>query len=288
MTPLRQRMIEDLRLRGLSERTQESYVRAVRGLACFYNKSPETISDEEIRAYFVYLKDTRKLSRSSTTIALCGIKFLYEQTLKRDWGQLSFIRPHKEKKLPVVLSREEVSRLLNAVVMPRYQVCLKTIYSCGLRLQEGLNLKVPDIDSGNMQIHVRGGKGNKDRYVLLPIKTLKMLRKYWSKHRNPVWIFPGGSKKKNLAKISNKPMDGRGMQRALKMALKDCGISKKATVHTLRHSYATHLVEGGINLRVIQAYLGHNSRVTTSLYTHLTPKAKVTAEKVINDLTRDL
>src|SRR5262245_42453109 len=159
MTQLRQRMIECLQLRGLSERTQESYVQAVRLLAEHYHKSPDLISEEELRQYFLYLNNVKKYSRSSTTIALCGIKFFFEHTLHREFPILNFIRPHREKKLPAILSPDEVRRILQLLRLPAYRTCLSTIYSCGLRLQEGTHLQVADLDSPRMMIHLRDGKG---------------------------------------------------------------------------------------------------------------------------------
>ena len=190
MTELRKRMIECLQLRGLSARTQEMYVRAVRQLAEHYHKSPDVITEEELRQYFLYIKNVKQYSRSASTIALCGIKFFFEHTLHRDWTTLRFVRAPREKKLPVILSLEEVRKLLGCVRLPRYRVCLTTIYSCGLRLQEGTHLQVPDIDSARMLIHVRHGKGGKDRYVPLPHRTLALLRQSWVTHRHPVLIFP--------------------------------------------------------------------------------------------------
>jgi len=163
MTELRKRMIECLQLRGLSERTQDMYVRAVRQLAEHYRKSPDLITEEELRQYFLYIKNIKHYSRSASTIALCGIKFFFQHTLNRDWTTLSFVRAPREQKLPVILSLEEVRRLLGCVHLPRSRVCLSTIYACGLRLQEGTHLHVRDIDRSRMLIHVRHGKGGKDR-----------------------------------------------------------------------------------------------------------------------------
>ncbi len=163
MTPLQQRMREDLQLRGLSERTQEMYVRAVHQLAAHYHTSPARITEEELRDSFLYLKNVKHYSRSASTIALCGIKFFYEHTLKREWSTLSFVRAPQEKKLPVILSPQEVQCVLQHVQLMRYRVCLTTIYSCGLRLQEGTHLQVPNIDSARMLVHVRCGTGAKDR-----------------------------------------------------------------------------------------------------------------------------
>ena len=190
MTALRQRMLEDMQLRGLAPNTQEAYMRAVVQLAKYYGKSPELIGEEDLRRYFLYLKNEKQASRSTMTMALCGIKFLFEQTLQREWTVFELVRPPREKKLPVVLSVEEVDRVLSCLHHPRYRVCLTTIYSCGLRLKEGVHLQVGDIDSSRMVIHVHQGKGNKDRYVPLPQPTLTMLRSFWALHRHPLWLFP--------------------------------------------------------------------------------------------------
>ncbi len=281
-------MIEDLQLRGMSERTQEMYVRAVRQLAQHYKKSPEGITEEELRDYFLYLKNVKKYSRSASTIALCGIKFLYEQTIKRDWPTLTFVRAPREKKLPVILSVQEVRRVLGNVHLQRYHVCLSVIYSCGLRLQEGTHLQVPDIDSSRMIIHIHRGKGAKDRYVALPERTLELLRQYWRTHRNPLWIFPAPGRGGIAMSTADKPMPRSSVQGAFKSALRKSGINKRASIHTLRHSYATHLLEARVNLRLIQEYLGHNSPTTTAVYTHLTVKAKEMASESINELMRDI
>lgn len=288
MTPLRQRMIEDLQLRGLSERTQEMYVRAVRQLAEHYHKSPDRITEDELRQYFLYLKNVKHASRSASTIALCGIKFFYEQTLKREWTILTFVRPPQEHKLPVILSLEEVRTILQCVRLPRYRACLSTIYACGLRLQEGTHLQVPDMDSARMIVHVRTGKGAKDRYVPLPQQTLTLLRHYWTTHRNPVWLFPAPSRSGLGMATASTPMPRNSVQDAFRAALRASGIHKRASVHTLRHSWATHLLEAGVNLRLIQHYLGHNSPSTTALYTHLTVKAEAIAIEAINRLLADL
>ena len=259
VTELRKRMIECLQLRGLSERTQESYVRAVRQLSEHYHKSPDLITEEELRQYFLYIKNVKHYARNTSTIAICGIKFFYERTLERKWSIFGILRAPREKKLPVILSREEVRRILSLVRLPRYQVCLTTIYSCGLRLQEGTDLRVADIDSARRMIHVRHGKGAKDRYVPLPDRTLELLRQYWITHRNPALLFPSeGRDHIDLVK-STEPMAKRSVQDAFHAALKESGNNKRASVHTLRHSWATHLLEAGVNLRLIQEWLGHSS-----------------------------
>ena len=288
MTELRKRMIECLQLRGLSARTQEMYVRAVRQLAEHYHKSPDAITEEELRQYFLYIKNVKQYSRSASAIALCGIKFFFEHTLHRDWTTLRFVRAPREKKLPVILSLEEVRGLLGCVRLPRYRVCLSTIYSCGLRLQEGTHLQVRDIDSSRMLIHVRHGKGGKDRYVPLPHRTLERLRHYWVTHRHPVLIFPAPGRGGIGLPTATAPMPRNSVQGAFREALQDSGIHKPASVHTLRHSWATHLLEAGVNLRLIQAYLGHSSPTTTSVYTHLTARAEHLGAEAINRLMEDL
>jgi site-specific recombinase XerD len=288
MTHLRQRMLEDMQLRGLSERTQDTYLRTVRQLAEHYGRSPDQITEEELRQYFLYLENDKQVSPSTFTQALCGIKFFYERTLRREWVLFELVRPHREKKLPVVLSVEEVHRILQCLHRLRYRVCLSTIYSCGLRTQEGIHLQVKDIDGDRMMLHVRLGKGAKDRYVPLPEATLEMLRQYWGTHRHPVWLFPSPAGTATSPALAIKPIHASGVQRAFRSALRKSGIQKPATVRTLRHSYATHLLEAGVNLRLIQAYLGHSSPKTTVIYAHLTRKAETLAvdaiERVINPM----
>jgi integrase/recombinase XerD len=288
MSELRQRMIESLQLRGFSERTQECYVQAVRQLAEHFHKSPDSISEEELRQYFLYLKNVKNYSRSSLTVALCGIKFFFQHTLKRDLPTLNFIRPPREKKLPVVLSADEVRQILRLVRLQSYRTCLTTIYSCGLRLQEGTHLQIQDIDSSRMMLRVRQGKGRQDRYLPLPLRTLELLRQYWATHRNSVLLFPAAGRDHTQLSKATSPISKSRVQKVFRAALKESGIHKPASVHTLRHSWATHLLEAGVNLRLIQVYLGHQSPVTTSIYTHLTIKAEQIAAQVINRLMNDL
>jgi len=288
MTEQRQRMIECLQLRGLSERTQEAYVRAVRQLSEHYHKSPDLITEAELRQYFLFIKNVKHYSRPTMTIAICGIKFFYERTLQREWTIFNLVRPAPEKKLPVILSLAEVRQILSLIRLPRYRVCLSTIYACGLRLQEGTNLRVADIDSGRQMIHVRHGKGAKDRYVPLPERTLQLLRGYWKTHRNPVLLFPAEGRAHVSLKTATEPMPKSSVQQAFRAALKASGNNKRASVHTLRHSWATHLLEAGVNLRLIQEWLGHSSPATTSVYTHLTVKAEQLGAAAINQIMSDL
>ena len=289
MTPLRQRMIQDMQLRGFSARTQECYAAAVGQFAQHFHTSPDQLSEEHLRQYFLYLANEKKVARATATIALCGIKFFYEQTVQRQWPTLQLIRPAREKKLPVVLSREEVRRALGAVHIPVYRACLTTIYAGGLRLLEGAHLQVPDIDSARMLFHIHG-KGKKDRYVPLPEPTLQMLRAYWRTHRSPLWLFPAPTRhglKHSLAHNGG-PVTRSSLQSAFRAALKRCGIVKRAHVHTLRHSYATHLLEAGVNLRIIQDNLGHGSARTTQIYTHLTREVRATLTDPLNQLLQGL
>jgi integrase/recombinase XerD len=288
MSELRKRMIECLQLRGLAERTQEAYTRAVRQLAAHYHKSPDQISEAELRQYFLYLKNVKHYSRNTMTIAICGIRFFYEQTLQRNWAIFGIVRPAPEKKLPVILSLAEVRQILACIRLPRYKVCLTTIYSCGLRLQEGTHLQVADIDSARLMIHVRHGKGAKDRYVPLPEQTLQRLRAYWRTHRHPVLLFPAEGRHHIELAQATEPMSISSVQDAFRAALKQSRLNKRASVHTLRHSWATHLLEAGVNLRLIQEWLGHNSPATTSLYTHLTVQAEQLGTQAINQIMSDL
>jgi site-specific recombinase XerD len=282
MTVLRQKMLEDMQLHGFAIRTQEAYLSAVSQVAKHYRKSPDQINEEELRQYFLFLKNEKHAARATCTLALCGIKFFFERTLGREWKTFEFLRPSKEKKLPVVLSAAEVGRVLACVHRQRYRVCLITIYICGLRLLEGVRLQVKDIDGERQLLHIRQGKGGKDRYVPLPSACLKMLRGHWLTHRNPVWLFP------SPREDENQPMSESGMQRAFRAAVQEGGVHKKATVHTLRHSYATHLLEAGVNLRIIQSYLGHASPATTSIYTHLTSITEAQTRDTLNEMVTSL
>lgn len=289
MTPLRQRMLEDMQLRGLSARTQECYVAAVRQLADHFHTPPGRLTEEQLRQYFLYLANEKKVARTTATIALCGIRFFFEQTLRREWTTLRFVRPAPEHKLPVVLSRDEVRRVLAVVRIPVYRVCLTMIYACGLRLLEGAHLQVPDIDSARMVVHVHG-KGKQDRYVPLPAPILPGLRAYWRTHRSPQWLFPAPTRRGLRHSLAHDggPVTRSSLQSAFRRAVLRSGIGKRAHVHTLRHAYATHLLEAGVNLRIIQDALGHRSARTTQIYTHLTCEIRAALTDPLNQLMYDL
>jgi integrase/recombinase XerD len=289
MSPLRTRFLEDMQLHGYSPKTQSCYVGAVQALARHYGKSPDLITEEQLRQYFLHLTLERKVARATATIALCGIKFFFQNTLQRNWTAFKLLRPPKSKKLPAVLSREEVVAILGGVSAPIYRVCLRTIYSCGLRLNEGRCLQVADVDSARMLLRIHG-KSSKDRYVPLPDKTLQQLRELWRTHRSPLWLFPAVTRHglKHSVQHDCGPIARSALQRAFRRALHQSSVRKAAHVHTLRHSYATHLLEAGVNLRVIQAILGHATPTTTAVYTHLTQQVRDSVALPINQLTRGL
>ena len=284
MTDFDQRFHEDLQLRGMSERTIESYVRAIRKLSEHYSKSPEHITNEEIRHYFLYLKNVKKHARNTTTIALCGIKCFYEKTLNKKFDVFNIIRSPKENKLPVVLTREEVRHVLTNIHVLRHRTCLTLIYSCGLRLREATHLKVNQVDSKRMVIHIQQAKGKLDRYVPLPKSTLLIIREHYKTHRNPVFVFPAPGRAGIREATSNRPLPDSSVQTVFKKSLKQVGIHKDAHVHTLRHSYATHLLEDGVDIRIISEYLGHKNIESTMIYTHLTPLIKNDVYQKINKL----
>lgn len=280
MTKLRLQMIEGMQLHGFSPKTQQCYVAAVKGLAKFYSRSPDLLSEEELRQFFLYLINDKGASRSSITIHLCGIKFFYEKTLLRQWTLFDLIRPAKRQKLPIVLTLNEVKSILSYIRSPIVKMALTLTYCCGLRISEATGMKVADIDSQRMLLWVRNGKGGKDRSIPLPEKTLELLRLYWCKDQQTYWLFPG--------RDMQKPISISALQRAFKKALRQSSIQKNASVHSLRHSYATHLLEAGTNLRVIQDVLGHTSSKTTAIYTHLTEKVLGNLNMSVNQLMADL
>ena len=285
MSDLRERMMNDMQLHGYAKRTHQAYIRTVRQLQQFYNLSPEAISEEQLRDYFIHRKNVSHWSASTMRIAYSGIKFFYTYTLKRDWGILLLVRAETERKLPTVLTIDEVRLILHAVNTPHNKTYLTLVYSCGLRLQEALHLQVADVDGNRKLIHVRLGKGGKDRYVPLPDSTLKVLRKYWKTHRNETWIFPRIGRSGKEGPSATVPMSKATVQGALRRVLKELPtIAKPVGVHTFRHSYATHLLEAGVNIRLVQQYLGHASLASTMIYAHVTRVGQQDACERINRL----
>jgi integrase/recombinase XerD len=263
MTPLRERMIEDMQLRNFSEKTQRVYVNIVAAFARHFWKSPDQLGPDHVRSYLLYL--ARCKSEASMRGACAALRFLYSNTLDKDWKILRDPFPKCPKKLPVVLSIGEVASFFDAVKDTKYRAIMMTAYAAGLRASEVVNLKVSDIDSKRMQIRVREGKGRKDRYVMLSPTLLTILREYWVKERpGHDWLFPG-----------QKPgthMTQEAALKACKRAAATSPISKHMTLHTLRHSFATHLLEGGADIRLVQVLLGHRSLQTTALYTHVSER----------------
>jgi integrase/recombinase XerD len=280
-TPLRERMIQDMEFRGLSVTTQRTYVEAIRGLAGYYQKSPDRITEEDLRAYFTYLTKTRRISDNTLKVQLSAIKFLFERTLERPWPFLQLVRVKDRRRLPVILSVEEVRHLLGQVRRPLPRMALTMMYSCGLRVSEAVHLQVTDIDSSRMVINVRGGKGNQDRHVPLPQPTLEALRAYWRLTRPQPWLFASPEN-------PTVPIHPGSLGRCLKKTARELGMTKKVSCHTLRHSYATHLLERGVDLRVIQGLLGHRSLRATFVYLQMTPGILKSVHVSVNDLMSGL
>lgn len=281
MSPLQRKMREDLKLGGIADSTAEAYVWAVKRLSRRFMRSPDELTEDEVRSYLLSLSNQTTTSSSYLRGNLAAIKFLYTKTLGREWKVFDLAQPKRERKLPVVLSREEVWRILDCVHAPVYNACLTMLYTCGLRLQEGAGLQTSQIDSERMQVLVHG-KGNRDRYVPLPCGALAMLRDCWRTHRSLPWLFP--ARRNGVKNDHPQPVNVRSVRTAFNAALEESGVRKKAHPHTLRHSYATHLLEDGVNLRLIQMYLGHASLRTTQIYTHLTRKVREAAKDPVNRL----
>jgi integrase/recombinase XerD len=256
MGALREKMIEEIRLRNFSPRTEQSYVSAMVGLAKYYRQSPDQLSQEQIRAYLLHLKE-RGLSPSSRNVAISGMKFFYHQCLGWNEKQL-FIPPRKRSwQLPEVLSPKEVERLLLAATKQRDRCLLMTAYATGLRVSELVRLKVSAIDSHRMMVRVEQGKGRKDRYTILSQRLLSELRSYWKEHRSPTYLFPNRK---------GTPLSIDYAQKTYNRAKLRAGIEKGHGIHTLRHCFATHLLEAGVDLRTIQTLLGHSSLLSTERY----------------------
>ena len=265
MTPLRRRMIEDMELRNLAPKTVAAYVRRVAAFARHLGRSPEDLGPDEVRSYLLHLVQERHVSWSYYNQAVAALRFLYEVTLQRP-GVMQRIRcPKLPRKLPVVLSPDEVTRVFAAVASLKHRALLMAAYSAGLRVSEVASLRVDDIASQRLVLRVRQGKGRKDRYVMLSPRLLAMLRQYWKAARPTDWLFPGD--------VPGRPLTEASVQRACARAAREAGLGKHVTVHTLRHSFATHLLESGTDIRTIQILLGHRKLETTAIYTHVSPAA---------------
>ena len=277
MGELKEKMKMDMELKNFSIRTIECYLGWMKDFTRHYGMSPEKLGDDDIRNYLYYLLKEKKAAQSSINQAYSALKFFYEKTLGRTWNEEKIPRSKMPKKLPVVLSKEEVRGIFSSTQNVKHRAALMTIYSGGLRLTEATHLKPTDIDSQRMTIKVRG-KGDKDRYTLLGERALDILRTYWTLYHPSEWLFP--------SRIPDQPISGSTVQRAFKSSLHKSGIKKKASVHTLRHSFATHLLESGTDLFYIQRLLGHTTAKTTAIYLHVTRKDLANVKSPI-DLLED-
>jgi integrase/recombinase XerD len=280
MTALRRRMLEDLQLRGLAPRTQQCYLEAVTHLTQYDRRAPDQIRAEELRQYFLFLINDKKVAESTLRVHLYGIRFFYERTLKRPWPVFDRVRPRNTPKLPVVLSLWEVRSLLALVKHPNARMCLRVMYACGLRLTEGTQLQVSDIDAQRMLVRVPQGTGGKDRFVPLAPRVLALLRAYWRRQRPRPWVFP--------ARDGSAPWSPTALHKTFTAVVRQRGIPTDASIHPLRHSYATHLLARGVSLRVLQELLGHKSPRTTARYTPRTPPTLDIVHATINALMADL
>ena len=289
MTDWYERASKAMQLAGYAERSQECYLRALRMLTEFFNRTPDLIDEEELQEYLLHRRNVNGWAPGTMRICYSGLRFFFTKVLGRDWRTFEYLRAQREKHLPAVLSRDEVRRLLAHVRTDHNRTYLTTVYGCGLRLQEALYLEVADIDSDRMMLHIHRGKGAKDRFVPLPATLLSLLRKHWRTHRHPSLIFPALGRGGNAAAGATTPMAISSVQGAMRDAIQRAGIHKKdVSIHTLRHTYATHLLEQGVNIRLIQQYMGHANIETTTIYLHLTQKGQEDAAALINQLMGDL
>ena len=276
MTPLRQEMIDGMKLRNFSPRTQEAYIKSVESLAVFYKQSPENITTQQIHKYIIYLINDRKLSWSSCNVAISAFKFLYYQIMKFKDMDFSLPKRKTETRLPEIYSKDELEVIFNNAKILRNQLLLKTAYAAGLRVGELVSLKLTDIDSSRMMIRVDQGKGRKDRYTILSEKVLDDLRLYWKVYRPTYWLFP--------KKEGSKHITTDTAQKVYYNAVKLAGINRKGGIHSLRHSFATHLLESGTNIKLIQMLLGHSSIKTSMKYLHLTQKSLTSVQSPFDSL----
>ena len=278
VSPLRQRMIEDMQLRNLAPATQRNYIHYAVDFAQYFNRSPELLDAEAIHQYLLYLIQERKVSPESANQCVSALKFLYLTTLEMPWTDEYFPRVKRPSKLPVVLSQEELLLFFDHIPGLKNRAALMTCYGAGLRISEAVALKVADIDSQRMLIRVEQGKGGKDRYAMLSPRLLDVLRRYWRAVRPPHYLFPSWKQDRHMSTTA--------LQLACREAAARSGLRKKVTVHTLRHSFATHLLENGTDVRVIQVLLGHSRIDTTARYTQVSPQLVAATVSPLDQLER--
>jgi len=261
MTRLRKKMLDDLVVRGRSVRTQEAYLAAVTGLAKYYHRSPDRVSEDEVQVYLVYLVCERGLTWSSMNVAVHGLRFFFHITLKRERTSFVIPRARQRPHLPDILGKEELERLFAMTPSDKHRMIFRAAYATGMRLDEIRQLRIRDIDSDRMAVRVEFGKGGRSRYTLLSCRLLQELREYWKQQRPEHWFFP--------SPVTGRPLDRGTIQRAYSRAKERAGIQKRGGIHALRHAFATHLLESGVDLHTIQRLLGHVSIRTTTRYMHL-------------------
>ena len=264
MTAMREKLIKEMTLRRFSPHTQRAYIASVAGLSQYYNESPENITKQMIKDYLVYLMQERKLAWGSCNAIMCALRFFYIQTLGIDSMFLNIPPRKKVEQLPEILSTEEVELLLAALTNHKHRTVLMTTYATGLRLSEIVNLKLTDIDSKRMMIRVRQGKGSKDRYTILSKRLLEQLRIYWKMYHPSLWLFSGRKPGQQISSSTVAAIYYNARDKA--------GIKKGKGIHTLRHCFATHLLEAGVDLRTIQVLMGHSSIMTTIIYLQVSRK----------------
>lgn len=282
---LHQQHINALTRQGKSKTTIDSYSRALRRITEFYDQCPDRLTPNQLKDYFASLVTTH--SWSTVKVDRNGLQFFYKHILNKNWQWIDIVKPPQIKTLPDILTLNEIERLINGARELRYQTFILVAFSMGLRIRETLNLRIGDIDAQRMKVHIRQGKGKKDRFVTLPEQALFALRRYWCSHRHPQFLFPAG-KTPQERHSAIQTMSCGGLQHAFKLIVADCGIHKTATPHTLRHCYGAHLVEAGVNLRAIQQEMGHECPKTTALYTQLTEVTQSNTNQCINRLVNRL
>ena len=276
-----QKHLKHLKLNGLQPKTIDAYSRAIRRIGNYFDCRIDNLTSDQLLDYFNELLDAH--SWSTVKLDLYGLKFFYTKVLNKTWDDIPLVKPPKTTRIPDILSVEQLHKLFIATRKLSYKVFFFTIYSMGLRLGEGVRLTVGDIDSVNMRVHIRNAKGNKDRLVPLPENSLRVLKKFWKVHKHPYFIFPSRKRGVKNAHLVKQPLDRSGIQTAMKAVVNELGI-KKISCHSLRHSYATHLLEAGVDLIELQKILGHVSVLTTTRYTHLTSKTSNNACQAVNTL----